>query len=109
MLQFDAAPVVTTIPFFVNGEEFYSRGRKLARPYAQLRNRAARHDPVRRFCRGVRLLQPAREAEKHLTTNKGRSARGSWLSLRDWRLAVGSGLVPSIPVFRLLRDCSQRA
>jgi hypothetical protein len=35
MLQFDAAPVVTSIPFFVNGEEFYSRGRKLARPYAR--------------------------------------------------------------------------
>jgi hypothetical protein len=37
------------------------------------------------------------------------SAPPLWLSLRDWRLAVGSGLAPSIPVFRLVRDCSQRA
>ena len=28
MLQFDAAPVVTSIPFFVNGEEFFSRNRE---------------------------------------------------------------------------------
>ena len=37
------------------------------------------------------------------------SAPPLWLSLRDWRLAVGSGLAPSIPVFRLVRDCSQHA
>ncbi len=37
------------------------------------------------------------------------SARPLWLSLRDWQLAVGSGLVPSIPVFRSVRDYSQRA
>jgi len=37
------------------------------------------------------------------------SAPPLWLSLRDWRLAVGSGLVPSIPVFRSVRDYSQRA
>jgi hypothetical protein len=59
MLQFDAAPVVTSIPSFVNGEEFYSRGRKMARRYAR---------QGRRSFRGVRLLRPAREAEKHLTS-----------------------------------------
>ena len=33
-----------------------------------------------------------------------------WLCLtRDWRLAVGSGLVPSIPAFRLVRHYSQHA
>jgi hypothetical protein len=33
-----------------------------------------------------------------------------WLCLtRDWRLAVGSGPVPSIPAFRSVRDYSQRA
>jgi hypothetical protein len=37
------------------------------------------------------------------------SALPLWLSLRDWRLAAGSGLVPSIQVFRSVRDYSQRA
>ena len=32
-----------------------------------------------------------------------------WLSLRDRRLAVGFGLVPSIPLFRSVRDYSRRA
>jgi hypothetical protein len=32
-----------------------------------------------------------------------------WVSLRAWRLAVGSGLLPSIPVFRSVRDYSQHA
>jgi hypothetical protein len=32
-----------------------------------------------------------------------------WSSLRDRRLVVGSGLVSSIPVFRLVQDYSQRA
>jgi hypothetical protein len=31
------------------------------------------------------------------------------VSLRAWRLAVGSGLLPSIPVFRSVRDYSQHA
>ncbi len=49
-----------------------------------------------------------------LTPAKPRSIRAVsapflWLSLRDWRLAVGSGLVPSIPVFRSVRDYSRRA
>jgi hypothetical protein len=39
----------------------------------------------------------------------GVSAPLLWLSLRDWRLAVGSDLAPSIPVFRSVRDYSQRA
>jgi hypothetical protein len=32
-----------------------------------------------------------------------------WLSLKDWRLEEGSGLLPSIPVFRSVRDYSQHA
>jgi hypothetical protein len=33
-----------------------------------------------------------------------------WLCLtKDWRLAVGADLVPSIPAFRLVRDYSQHA
>jgi hypothetical protein len=35
------------------------------------------------------------------------SAPPLWLSLRDWRLAVGSGLVSSIPVFRSVRDYTE--
>jgi hypothetical protein len=50
----------------------------------------------------------SREAE---AADKGEvSAPLPWLCLtRDWRLAVGSGLVPSIPVFRSVRDYSQHA
>ena len=40
---------------------------------------------------------------------KGRSARRSLCLTRDWRLAVGSDLVPSIPAFRSVRDYSQHA
>ena len=40
---------------------------------------------------------------------KAVSAPLLWSSLRDRRLAVGCGLVPSIPVSRSVRDYSQRA
>ena len=32
-----------------------------------------------------------------------------WFPLSDRRLAVGSGLAPLIPVFRLVRDCWEHA
>jgi hypothetical protein len=37
------------------------------------------------------------------------SAPLRWFPLTDWRLAVGPGLAPSIPVFRSVRDYSQHA
>jgi len=52
------------------------------------------------------------EGENHVTSSLIKvpvSAPLLWLSLTDWRLAAGSGLVPSIQVFRSVRDYSQRA
>jgi hypothetical protein len=50
---------------------------------------------------GRRSLRPrSREASDKCLIKGAVSAPLLWLSLRDWRLAVGSGLVPSIPVFR---------
>jgi len=52
------------------------------------------------------------EGENHVTSSLIKvpvSVPLLWQSLRDWRLAAGSGLVPSIQVFRSVRDYSQRA
>jgi hypothetical protein len=40
MLQFDAAPVVTSNPFSVNGSQFVSRNREMV---GDMRDKAARH------------------------------------------------------------------
>ena len=51
-----------------------------------------------------------RRSDYHRCLQGAVSAPLLWLCLtRDWRLAVGSGLVPSIPVFRSVRDYSQHA
>jgi hypothetical protein len=53
MLQFDAAPVVTSIPFCVNGKEFPSLNREMlgdmcrGREASPVRRRAARGTPLR--------------------------------------------------------------
>jgi hypothetical protein len=46
MVQFDAAPVVTSIPNCVNGKEFISRNRELL---DDMRNRGREASPVLRF------------------------------------------------------------
>jgi hypothetical protein len=45
MLQFDAAPVVTSNPFSVSGEHFRSRDREML---GEMRDRGREASPVRR-------------------------------------------------------------
>jgi hypothetical protein len=55
MLQFDAAPVVTSNPFSVNGEQFLSRNREMleacttARDASSMRRMQALNDVLQRL------------------------------------------------------------